>query len=189
MARRWPISTRAWTCGQTSEAGGQDEGHSIRQIHRAPQLRRAGRSSSAGTPGAGQLGANPVNFAIRTTGILSLIFLILTLVVTPASRITRMELAGPVPPDAWAVRVLSRLPALLNLLRVRPRGERRAAPLSEIIKRPYLMVGTLGLVLMVPLAATSTDGMIRRLGGKGGRRCTGWRTSSRSRAWSTSTCS
>ena len=34
------------------------------------------------------------------------------------------------------------------------------------MKRPYLMVGTLGLVLMVPLAATSTDGMIRRLGGK-----------------------
>ena len=28
------------------------------------------------------------------------------------------------------------------------------------------MVGTLGLVLMVPLAATSTDGMIRRLGGR-----------------------
>ena len=42
MARRWPISTRVWTCGQTSEAGGRDEGHSIRQIHRAPQLRRAG---------------------------------------------------------------------------------------------------------------------------------------------------
>ena len=30
--------------------------------------------------------------------------------------------------------------------------------------RPYLMVGTVGLVLMVPLAATSTNGMIKRLG-------------------------
>ena len=35
---------------------------------------------------------------------------------------------------------------------------------SEILKRPYLMVGMVGLVLMVPLAATSTNGMIRRLG-------------------------
>ncbi len=35
---------------------------------------------------------------------------------------------------------------------------------SEIVKRPYLMVGTVGLVLMVPLAATSTNGMIKRLG-------------------------
>ncbi|MHC5544448.1 sulfoxide reductase heme-binding subunit YedZ, partial [Singulisphaera rosea] len=32
---------------------------------------------------AGRLGANPVNFAIRTTGILSLIFLVLSLAVTP----------------------------------------------------------------------------------------------------------
>ncbi|HEV8058616.1 MAG TPA: hypothetical protein VGP68_02010, partial [Gemmataceae bacterium] len=36
----------------------------------------------------GQLGANPVNFAILTTGMLALIFLVLTLVVTPASRLS-----------------------------------------------------------------------------------------------------
>src|ERR1700684_2915707 len=36
----------------------------------------------------GRLGANPVNFAIRTTGILSLLFLLLSLTVTPASRVT-----------------------------------------------------------------------------------------------------
>lgn len=37
---------------------------------------------------AGSLGANPVNFAIRTTGVLSLVFLILSLAVTPAARLT-----------------------------------------------------------------------------------------------------
>ena len=36
----------------------------------------------------GQLGANPVNFAIRTTGILSLIFLVLMLAITPATRLS-----------------------------------------------------------------------------------------------------
>ena len=36
----------------------------------------------------GRLGANPVNFALRTTGILSLTFLVLSLTITPASRLT-----------------------------------------------------------------------------------------------------
>lgn len=36
----------------------------------------------------GRLGADPVNFAIHTTGILALIFLIMSLAVTPASRLT-----------------------------------------------------------------------------------------------------
>ncbi len=44
------------------------------------------------------------------------------------------------------------------------RGASLSGTLSEVIKRPYLMVGAVGLVLMVPLAATSTDGMTRRLG-------------------------
>ena len=38
--------------------------------------------------------------------------------------------------------------------------------LSEMLKRKYLIVGSIALLLMVPLAATSTDGMIKRLGGK-----------------------
>ena len=46
------------------------------------------------------------------------------------------------------------------------RGGIALGTLTEVIKRPYLMVGTFGLVLMVPLAASSTNGMIRRLGGK-----------------------
>lgn len=37
---------------------------------------------------------------------------------------------------------------------------------KDLVKRPYIMIGMAGLVLMVPLALTSTKGMIRRLGGK-----------------------
>ncbi len=33
-----------------------------------------------------------------------------------------------------------------------------------MVKRPYLLVGTIGLIIMVPLAATSTNRMIKRLG-------------------------
>jgi sulfoxide reductase heme-binding subunit YedZ len=38
--------------------------------------------------------------------------------------------------------------------------------IKDLLKRPYIMIGMSGLVLMVPLAITSTKGMIRRLGGK-----------------------
>ena len=37
---------------------------------------------------------------------------------------------------------------------------------SEMVKRPYLIVGSLGLLAMAPLAATSTNWMIKRLGPK-----------------------
>jgi len=38
--------------------------------------------------------------------------------------------------------------------------------LSEMVKRKYLFVGITGLLVMVPLAVTSTNAMIKRLGGK-----------------------
>ena len=113
----------------------------------------------------GQLGANPVNFAIRTTGLLTLIFLILTLLVTPVSRITRWNWLGQF---RRMLGLCAFFHASLHFLIFFgfDRGASASGTLYEIIKRPYLLVGTIGLVLMVPLAATSTDGMIRRLGGK-----------------------
>ena len=41
---------------------------------------------------------------------------------------------------------------------------------ADIVKRPYITVGVTALTLLVPLAATSTTGMIRRLGGRNWRR-------------------
>jgi sulfoxide reductase heme-binding subunit YedZ len=37
---------------------------------------------------------------------------------------------------------------------------------ADIVKRPYITVGMLGLLSLIPLAATSTTGMIRRLGAR-----------------------
>jgi sulfoxide reductase heme-binding subunit YedZ len=42
--------------------------------------------------------------------------------------------------------------------------------LADIVKRPYVTVGMTALVLLLPLAVTSTSGMIKRLGGKAWRR-------------------
>jgi ferredoxin-NADP reductase/DMSO/TMAO reductase YedYZ heme-binding membrane subunit len=111
----------------------------------------------------GRLGANPVNFAIRTTGILSLIFLVLSLTVTPASRITGYGWLGQF---RRMLGLYAFFHAVLHFLLFF--GFDRAANVrdtaSEIVKRPYLLVGMVGLILMVPLAVTSTSGMIKWLG-------------------------
>jgi ferredoxin-NADP reductase/DMSO/TMAO reductase YedYZ heme-binding membrane subunit len=110
-----------------------------------------------------QLGANPVNFAIRTTGMLTLVFLSLSLVVTPARRIT-----------GWNWLIFSRRTLGLYaffyasvhflLFFSLDRSLSISSTLSEMLKRKYLLVGSAGLLLMVPLAATSTNAMIKRLG-------------------------
>jgi ferredoxin-NADP reductase/DMSO/TMAO reductase YedYZ heme-binding membrane subunit len=111
----------------------------------------------------GRLGANPVNFAIRTTGILSLFFLLLSLAVTPASWVTGWGWLGQ-------FRRMLGLNAFFHtalhflLFFLLDRAGSVSDTVSEILMRPYLMVGTVGLVLMAPLAATSTNAMIKRLG-------------------------
>jgi sulfoxide reductase heme-binding subunit YedZ len=42
--------------------------------------------------------------------------------------------------------------------------------ISDLTERPYIMVGMAALLLLIPLAATSTKGMIKRLGGRRWRR-------------------
>ena len=112
-----------------------------------------------------QLGANPVNFAILTTGMLALIFLLLTLLVTPLRVLT-----------GWNWLIFSRRTlglyaffyAALHFLIFfsLDRGFNVSSTLSEMVKRQYLIVGSVGLLVMVPLAVTSTNTMIKRLGGK-----------------------
>jgi sulfoxide reductase heme-binding subunit YedZ len=111
------------------------------------------------------LGANPVNFAILTTGMLTLIFLMLTLAVTPLRKITGLN---------WIIfsrRTLGLYAffyASLHFLIFFGLDRSFSIPdtLSEMIKRKYLLVGITGLLVMVPLAVTSTNAMIKRLGGK-----------------------
>jgi sulfoxide reductase heme-binding subunit YedZ len=39
---------------------------------------------------------------------------------------------------------------------------------ADILKRPYITIGMLALLLLIPLAVTSTNGMMRRLGRRWG---------------------
>ena len=112
-----------------------------------------------------KLGANPVNFAILTTGLMALVFLILTLAVTPLRKITGLN---------WLISFRRMLGlyaffyagAHFLIFFSLDRGFSVSSTLHEIIKRKYLWLGITGLLVMVPLAVTSTNGMIKRLGGK-----------------------
>ena len=113
----------------------------------------------------GQAGANPVNYAIRTMGLLALIFLTLTLLVTPLRKLSGLH---------WLFHFRRRLGLLafgyalahFSTFFIFDRLMDVRGTFSEMVKRPYLIVGAVGLLAMAPLAATSTNYMIKRLGPK-----------------------
>jgi sulfoxide reductase heme-binding subunit YedZ len=112
-----------------------------------------------------QLGANPQNFLILTTGMMTLIFLMLTMAVTPLRKITGWN---------WLIqfrRMLGLYAFFYGCLHFLcffslDRGFSISSTLTEMVKRKYLIVGSTALILMIPLAITSTNAMIKRMGGK-----------------------
>lgn len=112
-----------------------------------------------------QLGANPIEFITRNTGDWTLYFLCLTLCVTPLRRLTGWN---------WLIR-LRRMVGLFAFFYATLHfiaflwfdhffdiGEM----LKDVVKRPFIMIGFTAFVLLIPLAITSTNGMVRRLGSK-----------------------
>ena len=109
------------------------------------------------------LGANPIETITRFTGSWSLIILIATLAVTPLRRITGknelIKLRRMLGLFAFFYAALHFATYMvLDLYFDFP------AILKDVLKRPYITVGFTAFVLMIPLAATSTAAMIRRLG-------------------------
>lgn len=112
-----------------------------------------------------RLGANPVEFATRTTGVLTLLFLILTLAITPLQKVLGV---------GWIIK-LRRMLGLygffygcLHLLTYVwfDKFFGAKAVVEDVMKRPFITVGMASFLLLVPLAITSSQKMIKRLGGK-----------------------
>jgi sulfoxide reductase heme-binding subunit YedZ len=113
----------------------------------------------------GRLGANPIELITRNTGDWALYFLCITLAVTPLRKLTRLN---------WLVR-LRRMLGLYAFFYVALHFTiffwldhffDVQEMWADIVKRPFITVGVLAFVLLIPLAVTSTNGMVRRLGGK-----------------------
>ena len=111
------------------------------------------------------LGANPIEALSRGLGDWTLRFLLITLLVTPLRRITGLN---------WLPRLRRMLGlytffyALLHFMSYVWLDQffDWAAIGKDIVKRPFITVGFASFLLLIPLAATSTNAMIKRLGGQ-----------------------
>jgi len=111
----------------------------------------------------GKLTANPIEFVTRSTGTWTLSFVLITLTVTPLRRV----LDWP-----WLLR-LRRMLGLFafcyaclhftTYVWLDQFFDARAI-VKDVVKRPFITAGFAAFVLLIPLAATSTNAMIRRLG-------------------------
>jgi methionine sulfoxide reductase heme-binding subunit len=109
-----------------------------------------------------RFGARPVNDLIHRAGYWALVFLMITLAVTPLTRIARfgqlMDVRRMIGVGAFAYA------AAHILLYIFDQMFDLAKVASEIVLRLYLTIGFTALVGLSMLAATSTDGMVRKLG-------------------------
>jgi len=113
--------------------------------------------------GSGGLGANPIEFITHSTGTWILVGLMVTLSVTPLRRLTgRAELIR----YRRMLGLFTFFYACLHFITYVWLDQffDPAAIAKDIIKRPFITVGFSAFVLLVPLAATSTHAMMRRLG-------------------------
>ncbi|HHH39558.1 MAG TPA: sulfoxide reductase heme-binding subunit YedZ [Sedimenticola sp.] len=118
---------------------------------------------------AGGLGANPIEAVTRFTGDWALRLLLLTLAVTPLRRITGWHALIR---QRRMLGLFSFFYASLHFLTyaLLDQGLSLAAIGEDILKRPYITLGFLVFLMLVPLAATSSNAMIKRLGGRRWRR-------------------
>jgi len=109
------------------------------------------------------LGANPIEELIHRLGKWGLNFLLITLAITPLRKSTGLN---------WLIRFRRMLGLfvffyiLLHFLTYAGLDQRFDIPVivEDIVERPYITIGVSALLLLLPLAVTSTNGMMRRLG-------------------------
>lgn len=112
-----------------------------------------------------ELGANPVEAIIHQTGLWALRLLLITLAITPLRRLTGWS-------EVTRLRRMFGLYAffyaMLHFLAYFGLDQSfdLQSVFEDVIKRPYITVGFSVLVMLTPLALTSTNGMIKRLGGR-----------------------
>jgi sulfoxide reductase heme-binding subunit YedZ len=117
----------------------------------------------------GGLGTNPIEKLTRDTGWWCLVLLLATLALTPLRKLAGLH---------WVLR-LRRMLGLYSFFY----GALHFTTfiwfdhwfdlmemLKDVVKRPFITVGFVGFVLMLPLALTSTNAMVRRLGGRNWQR-------------------
>jgi len=111
-----------------------------------------------------RLGADPMRYLEQALGLWALRFLIATLSVTPLRQLLNINLLR----YRRALGLLAFYYAALHLTTyiVLDQGLDFAAIFADIVKRPYITIGMATFVVLLPLAVTSNNASIRRLGGQ-----------------------
>ena len=113
----------------------------------------------------GNLSANPIEFITRSLGTWTLVFLLITLSITPLRKLLNQP---------WLIK-LRRMLGLFAFFYASlhfvtyiwlDQFFDLQAIYKDVIKRPFITVGFASFILLIPLAVTSTNNMVRRLGGK-----------------------
>ncbi len=109
-----------------------------------------------------QLGADPLKVLERALGLWALRFLVAGLAITPLRQLFGVNLLR----YRRAIGLLAFYYAALHLLTyiVLDQGLDFGAVWADILKRPYITIGMISFSLLVPLAITSNNAMVRRLG-------------------------
>jgi methionine sulfoxide reductase heme-binding subunit len=112
-----------------------------------------------------RVGPNPLEFVTRTTGMLTLIFLCLTIAVTPLRKIFGVN------SFVKYRRMLGLFAFFYGSLHLLTyvwfdRQFKLLSTVQDVAQRPFILLGMTAFVLMLPLALTSTNRMVKRLGGK-----------------------
>lgn len=113
----------------------------------------------------GNLGANPTTSALHVTGMLALVFLLLSLAITPVKTLSGW--------GGWltfrrSLGLYAFFYAALHfgIYVTFDRGLSVPSTMHELLSRTFLQIGFVSLLLMVPLAVTSTNALQRKLGPK-----------------------
>lgn len=116
-----------------------------------------------------QLGANPIELITRSLGTWTLVFLLITLSITPLRKLSGWT---------WLIKLRRMLGlfaffyALLHFVTYIWLDQffDMSAILKDVIKRPFITIGFAAFALLIPLALTSTNAMMKKLGGKNWQR-------------------
>ena len=112
-----------------------------------------------------KVGPNPLEFATRTTGMLTLVFLLLTLAITPLRKTFGVNALVK---TRRMVGLFAFFYGSLHLITYIwfDRSLNFVSVLQDVGPRRFILVGMAAFFLMAPLAITSTNKMVKRLGGK-----------------------
>ena len=112
-----------------------------------------------------QLGANPIELITRSLGTWALVFLLITLTITPLRKLTGWT---------WLIK-LRRMAGLFAFFYASlhfityiwlDQFFDLSAMYKDVIKRPFITFGFAAFILLIPLALTSTNAVMKKMGGK-----------------------